>query len=153
MEFSIAARRKYYDHGAVQQRIAEFFGGQIPDSATAVFFAAGTDEASNHRHRLPLEDLQSWMRSGAELNRSLWDRRSLLAHLDIEYDHLPPGQGRIDWPRFTHLLTDNNFRGTIMLEIAGRGRRQHGRNSERNTASATLPSAPGMADRPIALIP
>ena len=36
-------------------------------------------------------------------------------------DHLPPGQGRIDWPRFMHLLRDGGFRGSIMMEIAGRG--------------------------------
>jgi sugar phosphate isomerase/epimerase len=36
-------------------------------------------------------------------------------------EHLPPGQGRIDWPRFLRLLRDNSFRGSLILEIAGRG--------------------------------
>jgi hypothetical protein len=33
----------------------------------------------------PLEECLSWLDHGAELNRSLWDRESLLAHLDVEY--------------------------------------------------------------------
>jgi sugar phosphate isomerase/epimerase len=36
-------------------------------------------------------------------------------------DHLPPGQGKIDWPRVLGLLRDNGFRGTIMMEISGHG--------------------------------
>jgi sugar phosphate isomerase/epimerase len=36
-------------------------------------------------------------------------------------DHLPPGQGGIDWPRFLALLRESGFRGSIMMEIAGHG--------------------------------
>ena len=36
-------------------------------------------------------------------------------------DHFPPGQGRIDWPSFLRLLHDTGFRGSIILEMAGRG--------------------------------
>ena len=36
-------------------------------------------------------------------------------------DHLPPGQGAIDWPRILGRLRDSGFRGSIMMEIAGRG--------------------------------
>ena len=36
-------------------------------------------------------------------------------------DHLPPGQGAIDWPRLLALLRDSGFRGSIMMEIAGHG--------------------------------
>lgn len=35
-------------------------------------------------------------------------------------DHLPPGQGAIDWPHLCGMLRDNSFRGSIMMEIAGR---------------------------------
>lgn len=34
-------------------------------------------------------------------------------------DHLPPGQGNIDWPHFLRLLHDSSFRGTLIMEIAG----------------------------------
>jgi sugar phosphate isomerase/epimerase len=36
-------------------------------------------------------------------------------------DHLPPGQGAIDWPRILGLLRENGFRGSLMMEIAGHG--------------------------------
>ena len=36
-------------------------------------------------------------------------------------DHLPPGQGKIDWPRLLGLLRESGFRGSIMMEIAGHG--------------------------------
>lgn len=36
-------------------------------------------------------------------------------------DHLPPGQGAIDWPRVLGLLRDHGFRGSLMMEIAGHG--------------------------------
>jgi sugar phosphate isomerase/epimerase len=36
-------------------------------------------------------------------------------------DHLPPGQGKIDWPRVLGLLRENRFAGAIMMEIAGHG--------------------------------
>jgi sugar phosphate isomerase/epimerase len=36
-------------------------------------------------------------------------------------DHLPPGEGSIDWSRILGLLRDNGFRGSLMMEIAGRG--------------------------------
>ncbi len=36
-------------------------------------------------------------------------------------DHLPPGEGTIDWPRILGLLRTSGFRGSIMMEIAGHG--------------------------------
>jgi hypothetical protein len=47
--------------------------------------AVGTECESFYRERRPLEEFQSWLNHGAEVNRSLWDRKSLIAHLDIEY--------------------------------------------------------------------
>lgn len=41
-----------------------------------------------------------------------------LGHYD---DHLPPGQGNIDWPRFLRSLRDNGFSGSMIIEIAGHG--------------------------------
>lgn len=36
-------------------------------------------------------------------------------------DHLPPGQGAIPWPLLLRQLEEEMFRGTLMLEIAGKG--------------------------------
>ena len=35
--------------------------------------------------------------------------------------HLVPGEGNIDWKRIVHELTKTNFRGTVILELAGGG--------------------------------
>jgi sugar phosphate isomerase/epimerase len=36
-------------------------------------------------------------------------------------DHLPPGQGVIDWPRVVDLLERVGYRGVFMLEVTGNG--------------------------------
>ncbi len=36
-------------------------------------------------------------------------------------DHLPPGEGRIDWGALTRELVQVNFRGAMILELAGSG--------------------------------
>jgi sugar phosphate isomerase/epimerase len=36
-------------------------------------------------------------------------------------DHLPPGDGAIDWPLFVGQLRASHFDGAIVLEVAGRG--------------------------------
>jgi sugar phosphate isomerase/epimerase len=36
-------------------------------------------------------------------------------------DHLPAGEGTIDWPRLLRQVAEAGFRGGIILEIAGRG--------------------------------
>lgn len=36
-------------------------------------------------------------------------------------DHLPPGQGGIDWPGLINDLTRGNFRGVFILELSGAG--------------------------------
>jgi sugar phosphate isomerase/epimerase len=40
-------------------------------------------------------------------------------HLD---DHLPPGEGRIDWGALTRELVHVNFRGAMILELSGAGK-------------------------------
>jgi sugar phosphate isomerase/epimerase len=36
-------------------------------------------------------------------------------------DHLPPGQGHIDWGRFRQALVGVGYRGVFMLEVNGNG--------------------------------
>lgn len=40
-------------------------------------------------------------------------------------DHLPPGDGEIEWTPLLKQLADTGFKGTVILEIAGNGDRQH----------------------------
>jgi hypothetical protein len=85
MSYTLEERRAYCGHDSVRARIGEFFGEAVHDERPAVFLAVGTEKGSRHREALPVEELTSWMDRGAELNRSLWDRESLLCHLDFEY--------------------------------------------------------------------
>jgi hypothetical protein len=85
MNLPVVERQHYYAEPAVRLRIAEFLGGKRVTQGTAVYIAPGTECESLHRQMRPLEECPSWLDHGAELNRSLWDRDSLLAHLDIEY--------------------------------------------------------------------
>jgi sugar phosphate isomerase/epimerase len=36
-------------------------------------------------------------------------------------DHLPPGRGIIDWPRFRSALDAEGYSGVFLLEISGNG--------------------------------
>jgi hypothetical protein len=85
MSLSRNERREYYHHDNVQARIGEFIGPESHGERSAVFLAVGTEGNSRHREALPVEELPSWLQRGAELNRSHWDRQSLLCHLDVEY--------------------------------------------------------------------
>ncbi|MCE9611516.1 MAG: hypothetical protein K8R23_15065 [Chthoniobacter sp.] len=85
MSFTLEERRDYCGNEHVRARILEFFGEAAHDERPAVFLAAGTENGSRHREALPVQELTSWLDRGAELNRSLWDRESLVCHLDLEY--------------------------------------------------------------------
>ena len=85
MSFTPEERRTYCGNEHVRARIVDFFGNAVHDERPAVFLAVGTENGSRHREALPVEELPSWLDRGVEINRSLWDRDSLICHLDIEY--------------------------------------------------------------------
>ncbi|MGB8166214.1 MAG: hypothetical protein WCF18_01905 [Chthoniobacteraceae bacterium] len=85
MSFTPEERRAYCRNENVRARIFEFFGHEVHDERPAMFLAVGTEAGSRYREALPVDELISWLDRGAELNRSLWDRESLVCHLDIEY--------------------------------------------------------------------
>ncbi len=87
---------EYYRAPAVRQRIREYCGASGRAPVTAVFLAgmtAGAQVDWNHAPRFPPGDLDRLMRAGADLSRSMWDRRDLLVHLDIDYQNVDrPGE-------------------------------------------------------------
>ena len=100
MSFTTEECRAYCRHESVRARVREFFGNDARGEPLALFLAVGTEAGSRYREALPVEELSSWLDRGAEVNRSLWDRESLLCHLDIEYvnfDH--PSLAFADAPR------------------------------------------------------
>lgn len=78
----------------------EFLGGSSPADATAVFVT--TNGPSPHVWYNPQSTTDIWqlVESGEEIARSLWDRESLLAHLDIEYVNFDdPAEPYVHRPR------------------------------------------------------
>ena len=74
----------YYQNPFVRARILEFLGA-TSGSPTAMFITAdGPDPHVEYSPR-PVECLDQCLSEGLDIGRSLWDRRSLIAHLDIEY--------------------------------------------------------------------
>jgi hypothetical protein len=82
----------YYSNPNVQNRILEFLGGRDLHQATAVYITA-SDESSDIDYRSrPVADLPHFLNAGMDIGRSLWDRQSLIAHIDIEHvDFDQPG--------------------------------------------------------------
>src|SRR4030095_7997749 len=53
--------------------------------ATCIHITGGDDLSSHHLEPKPLQELERCWQQGLEISRSLWDRQSLLVHLDVEY--------------------------------------------------------------------
>lgn len=91
----------YHQDRHVCARVAEFLGGDCPDNLTSHFITANDHLGANSRRRSPAE-LFHCMEQGMEICRSLWDRDSLLAHLDVEYVNF-------DFPGEVYLNPDRIF--------------------------------------------
>lgn len=73
--------RRYYEEPAVQARIRDFLGGAPPTCRYLLVREEGSAEA----RRIPPEGLEGALARSSEIERSLWDREALIAHLDLEY--------------------------------------------------------------------
>ncbi|HEY5893859.1 MAG TPA: hypothetical protein VIT91_11565 [Chthoniobacterales bacterium] len=78
-------RANYYDNPQVQARFIEFLGGHSIATARCHHLTAG--DASDPQRRIPMHprELPVLFREDADICRSLWDRESLIADLDLEY--------------------------------------------------------------------
>jgi hypothetical protein len=78
MKSDAANRQAYYANMQVRARLHEFFDG-------AAYFLPAAVSHPHYGEQFSVGTIGGGMAEGEELNRSLWDRKSLLAHLDIEY--------------------------------------------------------------------
>jgi hypothetical protein len=74
--------KTYYSDRDVVRRITEYLGGRSLADATAVYIIRCN--GFEHPPRDPVE-LGFYLARKLDIARSLWDRRSLIAHLDLEY--------------------------------------------------------------------
>jgi len=91
--------RECYQDAGVRERMCEFLGGTNLQNATAIYIA-GTDGYSDYYLQSALGELPEYLEGALEVDRSLWDKESLIADIDLEYNNfdnpaapwLDPGQ-------------------------------------------------------------
>lgn len=76
---------QYYQSAAVRARLREFLGRDSLGEATSRYLVQGETTALHLYEHHPVEALDSLLDEGAEIARSLWDTKSLLVDLDVEY--------------------------------------------------------------------
>jgi len=86
----------------IRDRIVEFLGGHDPASATCSFLARCDSGDPSRIERCPVAALDQLLADGAAIARSLFDTRSVLVHLDVEYvNHDAPAAAFTDpWRAF-----------------------------------------------------
>lgn len=79
--------------GAIRQRVLEYLGGDNLADVTCVHLARCDAHRPSQLERWPVTDLDRLLAAGSSVGRSLYDTRSILVHLDIEYvNHDDPTQ-------------------------------------------------------------
>ncbi len=78
------ALRAYYAEPVVRQRIVEFFGGNSLADVACQYLTAD-DPVTSSRVPRPVSELWDCLERNLDISRALWDRSSLVAHLDVEY--------------------------------------------------------------------
>ncbi len=78
---------QYCRHPHVRQRLLEYLGGRTLADATCFYVTSGAPTMAEGFHPLPVAELWNLLDCHQEAARSLWDRESLLVHLDIEHVH------------------------------------------------------------------
>ncbi len=76
--------RQYYQSPSVRKRMLEFLGGADLERVTAVYIG-GNDRSSDFGEVAPPGQLPQYTEAGVEIDRSMWDRDSLIVHVDLEY--------------------------------------------------------------------
>ena len=75
----------YFRNSDVRQRMIEFLGGSALETATAVFIMPTERSYIHDLKSAPPSQLDEFLSHGLDASRSLWDRASLIVHLDLEY--------------------------------------------------------------------
>jgi hypothetical protein len=97
-----ALLRRYYRQRAVRERMLEFLGGTHPQNISAAYISGVTGVCEIGQPSVATS-LPIYLEAGLEIDRSLWDRDSLIAHIDLEYHNF-------DNPAAAWLEPDRAFR-------------------------------------------
>ncbi len=108
------SRVRYYSNPSVRSRIEEFLGfaNRRDKHPSCFFMAIGDSEKTQYLNRFAKRWLPSRANDLLEISRSLWDRESLLADLDIEYVNF-------DFPAESFLRPERTFFLQEPVRLAG----------------------------------
>lgn len=74
----------FYRSSPIRARMAEFIGGSDPRISSAAYVTA-SDGTLDSAEPASVERFPRYLASSSEIDRSLWDRNSLIADIDLEY--------------------------------------------------------------------
>lgn len=90
---------EYYANSSVRQRIIEYPGGDSLEEASCRYLTRCDTRSCDHLNVKRPEELDA-LEHGFDVGRSLWDRRAVIAHLDIDYVNFDfPAEPYLDLPR------------------------------------------------------
>ena len=97
---------RYYGHPIIAERMVEFLGESPIDDATAIYVCGTEGEPDPDAFEpLPATRLSELLERGSEIGRSLWDRKFLIADLDIDYENFDSAaEPYLDDSRTFHIL-------------------------------------------------
>ena len=106
VEPTAAVLSAYYRNDAVRARMLEFLGGRSLNDATAMYVVGNDGSSESHLcEAQPVTRLFQLMEEGLDLERSLWDRKSLVIDLDIDYENFDsPAEAYLNPERIFKIL-------------------------------------------------
>ncbi|MCB1034806.1 MAG: hypothetical protein KDD47_13325, partial [Acidobacteria bacterium] len=104
----------------IRRRLLEFLGGTKLGDVSALYLQSGVEGTEGGLKVAPARRLREFLNSGGEIQRSLWDRRSLVVDLDIEHINFDVPAEALQAPRRTWMLLEP------VLEVARRLFSDHG---------------------------
>jgi hypothetical protein len=78
--------RRYYQHPSIRRRMLEFLGGTHLEDPSALYILGNDGRSDGIEPSLP-SNLPRYLEAGLDIERSLWDRESLIADVDLEYNN------------------------------------------------------------------
>jgi hypothetical protein len=103
--------KSYYKNPWVRQRMIDFLGGAELADASCMYITKCTEPMYDDYEVRPPWSLDEYLDKGFDLHRSLWDRESLVFHLDIEYNNS-------DFPAEPYLDPSRTFQLQQPVEFA-----------------------------------
>ncbi|MBD3427098.1 MAG: hypothetical protein GF409_07720 [Candidatus Omnitrophica bacterium] len=91
----------YYEAPVVKKRMAQYLGGETLEDATAIYVTRCDSWTKLKTIKKPSE-LDFFLGGQSDVGRSLWDKKYLIAHLDIEYVNF-------DFPAEPYLDQERSF--------------------------------------------